>query len=102
VYVIGPNGEKGFYQYIPGDQSLQRFFAPTVEEEKAAAAAIPGKSVDQNVFLAMCVVCVILFISVIGALMLYFSVQREKRDVIEFSRNKINSLRKDQDDSDEF
>ena len=103
VYVISPSGEKGFFQYIPGEQSLQRFIAPTVQAETAGVSAVVGgTSVDQNVFLALCVVCGILFFSVIGALMLYFSAQREKRDVIEFSRNKINSMKNDSDDSDEF
>jgi len=99
VYVINESGERAFYQYMPKDESLQRFIAP-VEEETIINTESGG--VDQNVFLAVCVMCGLLLVSVIIALILYLSGQKEKRDIIAFSKNKINALQNNRDNPDEF
>lgn len=87
VYGLDASGDKAIYQYIPQDQSLQRYIAASASKTSSSDSAV-----DSNVFLAMCVVCGILFISVIALLILHFSEQKEKRDIIAFSKKRISEL----------
>ena len=92
VYVIDDSGEKAIYQYIPQDESFQRYIAPT-----AVQIASSGKAIDANVFLALCIVCGLLFVSVVALLILYFSEQKEKREIIAFSKKRISELQDDKE-----
>ena len=90
VYGLDASGNKAIYQYIPNDQSLQRYIASITKGSTSLSSGV-----DSNVFLALCVVCGILFVSVIALLILHFAEQKEKREIIAFSKKRISELQEE-------
>jgi len=94
VYAQNDLGIKALYQYIPNEESLQRFIEqPNTQPVIGEADTTDTKVVNSTLFISICIISGLLFIAVIVLIILYILVLRDKRDLIFLTNEKLQRYR---------